>query len=321
MGMQPGLGKVEVHQVKSLSYNSTESELDLQSDGSSKDNNESKQTKDNNRLKIDVARVRKVSPQTIRTDYHQDHQGPIEIRSNLEIEAKGKIGRNSQQPGFVSDVTVKRNKRLLCKIITTLKGNNLNHFMLLLFFCIKQKLYPFRMKLELTRGEKRRAQEKIKILEEEHKSDRTVEERGRKEGKDLKWNVETIIKKPNISGVLVWTVFGKVTEYGQNVTLFCNVSNCCPNYAGWDRWTPVQQTLFIDVKTGQANAKYDGKALQNGYTLVIQNLSKTDLNVSYSCVYGAILGQRKFLLEEDVFYCKYKHSIIFVLTNMNTNIM
>ncbi|CAG2212558.1 unnamed protein product [Mytilus edulis] len=101
----------------------------------------------------------------------------------------------------------------------------------------------------------------------------------------------------SIQGVFEWTVFGKVTEYGQNVTLFCNVSNCCPNYAGWDRWTPVQQTLFIDVKTGQANAKYDGKALQNGYTLVIQNLSKSDLNVSYSCVYGAIFGKRKFLLE------------------------
>lgn len=121
-----------------------------------------------------------------------------------------------------------------------------------------------------------------------------------------RWN--NYKKNKNISGGLVWTVFGKVTEYRQNVTLFCNVSNCCPNYAGWDRWTPVQQTLFIDVKTGQANAKYDGKALQNGYTLVIQNLSKTDLNVSYSCVYGAILGQRKFLLEADVFKCKCKHS-------------
>ncbi|VDI22271.1 Hypothetical predicted protein, partial [Mytilus galloprovincialis] len=101
--------------------------------------------------------------------------------------------------------------------------------------------------------------------------------------------------------VLEWTVFEKVTEYGQNVTLFCNVSNCCPKYAGWDRWTPVQQTLFIDVKTGQANAKYDGNALRNGYTLVIQKLSKTDLNVSYSCVYGATFGERKILLEEDVF--------------------
>ncbi|CAC5406480.1 unnamed protein product [Mytilus coruscus] len=102
-------------------------------------------------------------------------------------------------------------------------------------------------------------------------------------------------------GVLEWTVVEKATEYGQSVTLFCNVSNCCPKNAGWDRLTPVQRTLFIDVKTGRPNKKYDGKVLKDGYTLIIQNLTKQDLNVSYSCVYGATIGEGKFLLEEDVF--------------------
>ncbi|CAG2190241.1 unnamed protein product [Mytilus edulis] len=112
-----------------------------------------------------------------------------------------------------------------------------------------------------------------------------------------------LINEPNktISGVLEWTVAGKVTDYGQNVTLFCHVPNCCPKDAGWDRWTPVQQTLFIDVKTGHTNKKYDGKAEKDGYTLVIQNLTKEDLNVSYSCLYDVTLGPSKFLLEEDVF--------------------
>ncbi|XP_076105821.1 uncharacterized protein LOC143074157 [Mytilus galloprovincialis] len=104
-----------------------------------------------------------------------------------------------------------------------------------------------------------------------------------------------------VSGVLEWTVTGKATDYGQNVTLFCHVPNCCPKDAGWDRWTPVQRTLFIDVKTGRSNKKYDGKAEKDGYTLIIQNLTKDDLNVSYSCLYGVTLGQSKFLLEEDVF--------------------
>ncbi|XP_071141116.1 uncharacterized protein [Mytilus edulis] len=102
-------------------------------------------------------------------------------------------------------------------------------------------------------------------------------------------------------GVLEWTVVEKITEYGQNVTLFCNVSHCCPKYSGWDRWTTVQQTLFIDVKTKTSNKKYDGKVINDGYTLVIKNLTKNDLNVSYSCVYGATIGERKILLEEDVF--------------------
>ncbi|CAG2192638.1 ANK [Mytilus edulis] len=104
-----------------------------------------------------------------------------------------------------------------------------------------------------------------------------------------------------VSGVLEWTVTGKVTEYGQNVTLFCNVPNCCPKDAGWDRWTPVQQTLFIDIKTGRPNKKYDGKVMKDGYTLVIQNLTEHDLNVSYSCLHGVTFGERKLLLEEDVF--------------------
>ncbi|CAG2185385.1 unnamed protein product [Mytilus edulis] len=104
-----------------------------------------------------------------------------------------------------------------------------------------------------------------------------------------------------VSGVLEWTVTGKVTDYGQNVTLFCHVPHCCPKDAGWDRWTPVQRTLFIDVKTGRTNKKYDGKAEKDGYTLIIQNLTKDDLNVSYACLYGVTLGQSKFLLEEDVF--------------------
>lgn len=103
-----------------------------------------------------------------------------------------------------------------------------------------------------------------------------------------------------------WIVIGKVTDYGQDATLFCNVSNCCPKDSGWDRYSPEQRTLFIDVKTGRSNKKYDGKTLRDGYTLVIKNLTKNDLNVSYSCVYGVTIGQSKFLLEEDVFICKNK---------------
>ncbi|VDI69483.1 Hypothetical predicted protein, partial [Mytilus galloprovincialis] len=84
-----------------------------------------------------------------------------------------------------------------------------------------------------------------------------------------------------------------VTDYGQNVTLFCNVPHCCPEESEWDRWTPVQQTLFIDVKTGTPNKKYDGKIMKDGYTLVIQNLTENDLNVSF-LLYGVTLGKENF---------------------------
>ncbi|XP_076108959.1 uncharacterized protein LOC143076948 [Mytilus galloprovincialis] len=110
-----------------------------------------------------------------------------------------------------------------------------------------------------------------------------------------------IIYCHKIKGVLEWTVVGKVTDYGQNVTLFCHVPNCCPKNAGWEMWTPHQRTLFIDVKTGRSNKKYDGKVGKDGYTLIIQNLTKQDLNVSYLCLYDVTFSERKFLLEEDVF--------------------
>ncbi|CAC5416068.1 unnamed protein product [Mytilus coruscus] len=112
---------------------------------------------------------------------------------------------------------------------------------------------------------------------------------------------ESLFFLDKTTGVLEWRVIGKVTDYGQNVTLFCNVSNCCPDGSGWVRWTPEQHTLFIDVKTEGPNKHYDGNVLKDGYTLIIQNLTKQDLNVSYSCVYGVTLGERQFLLEEDVF--------------------
>lgn len=102
-----------------------------------------------------------------------------------------------------------------------------------------------------------------------------------------------------------WTVLEKATGYGQNVTLFCKVPKCCPEYSGWDMWTPVQRTLFIDVKTARANKKYAGNVYKDGYTLVIQNLNTNDINVSYSCLYGITFGEQKILRKEDAFKSKY----------------
>ncbi|XP_076115890.1 uncharacterized protein LOC143083525 [Mytilus galloprovincialis] len=104
-----------------------------------------------------------------------------------------------------------------------------------------------------------------------------------------------------VQGNLEWKVLKKITEYGQNVTLVCNVSNCCPKSAGWDKYTPQQRTIIIDVKTWRPNKKYDGYVLTDGYTLVIRNLTKQDLNIAYSCVYDFSLGDQQYLLEENVF--------------------
>ncbi|VDI83003.1 Hypothetical predicted protein [Mytilus galloprovincialis] len=104
-----------------------------------------------------------------------------------------------------------------------------------------------------------------------------------------------------IQGIRDWRIVGKVTDYGQNVSLFCNVPNCCPKNSGWYKWTSKHDKLLIDIKSGYLSKKYGGKLLKDGFTLVIQNLTSNDLNVWYSCIYNSTIGERKYLQEEDVF--------------------
>lgn len=109
---------------------------------------------------------------------------------------------------------------------------------------------------------------------------------------------------------MIWTVDQKVTSYGENLTLLCNVTKCCSDYAGWDLWNggEIPTTLFIDIKTHVHSdlAKYGGDIRNDGFTLIIRNLSVKDVNVSYACVYGKIVGDQILLLEEDIFKGMYK---------------
>ena len=102
------------------------------------------------------------------------------------------------------------------------------------------------------------------------------------------------------SGELQWVVTEKVSRYGQSLTLFCPVDNCCNKYAGWSK---ESKTIIIDVKIypDDPNLKYGGTYNKSGFGLIIRNLSETDLNKTYQCVYGVQLSTRQYLLQEDVF--------------------
>lgn len=96
---------------------------------------------------------------------------------------------------------------------------------------------------------------------------------------------------------------GGVADYGQNLTLFCKVDNCCIKDSGWVQWNYDSidfRTLIIDV-TGFRNEKYSGKKIQDGFTLVISRFNETDLNRNYSCTYGGKTGAKKLLLKEEAF--------------------
>jgi hypothetical protein len=82
--------------------------------------------------------------------------------------------------------------------------------------------------------------------------------------------------------------------------LLCAVENCCSEPAGW---SVGPKSIISDIKTfsNDPNVKYGGRYNTDGFSFVIRNLSETDLNVTYHCVYGHKQSTPKYLLHDDVF--------------------
>ena len=106
------------------------------------------------------------------------------------------------------------------------------------------------------------------------------------------------------SGELQWVVTEKISSYGQSLTLFCSVDNCCTSNktAGWSKGS-TPDTIFIDIikYSDNPNLKYGKTYNESGFGLVIRNLSETDLNKTYECAYGFQKSTHQYLLQEDVF--------------------
>ena len=102
------------------------------------------------------------------------------------------------------------------------------------------------------------------------------------------------------SGQLQWVVKEKVTAYGQNLILFCPVENCCSKRTAW---SIGDKSIILDIKTfsNDPNVKYHGEYSTDGFSFVIRNLSKADLNVTYHCGYGFNQSIPKYLIHGDVF--------------------
>lgn len=98
-------------------------------------------------------------------------------------------------------------------------------------------------------------------------------------------------------------------KYGEDLSLYCKVKNCCLESAGWIQWTSENEftTIFIDVKdiTVAGSSKYNGKINENGFFLVMRNITREDLNVYYSCTYGFQVSEKKILLETDAIFGEY----------------
>lgn len=101
----------------------------------------------------------------------------------------------------------------------------------------------------------------------------------------------------------------QVERYGEDLSLFCRVENCCPESAGWIKWTSENEfsTIFIDVKHLIVNesSKYDGGTNERGFFLDIRKITRQDLNMKYSCTYGFEKSEKQLLLNTDVFFGEY----------------
>ncbi|CAG2209438.1 unnamed protein product [Mytilus edulis] len=103
----------------------------------------------------------------------------------------------------------------------------------------------------------------------------------------------TILIKLKVSGVLDWMVVGKVTEYGQNVTLFCNVSNCCPKDAAVSTAPPNVPTGNSKLSQGEIASIITGIAMV--IVLVVILIYFWIRKIKASCILNAYEFKLKIL--------------------------
>ncbi|VDI05299.1 Hypothetical predicted protein [Mytilus galloprovincialis] len=103
-----------------------------------------------------------------------------------------------------------------------------------------------------------------------------------------------------------WEIEKKALQYGEDLRLSCQVENCCIKSVGWVKWTSDDEfdTIFIDVRDlgDEESLKYSGGTDERGFFLIIRNITRNDLNISYSCSYGFTFSKGKVLMEKDVFF-------------------
>ena len=103
-------------------------------------------------------------------------------------------------------------------------------------------------------------------------------------------------------------VLQKISQYGEDLTLFCPVEKCCYNTAGWEIWDPLLRTIFDDVRNVSLSKdfKYTAAVKNDGYNLTIRHIEPQDINKTYSCLYGVTRSEKIILTEENVFKSKFE---------------
>ncbi|CAC5397907.1 NAIP [Mytilus coruscus] len=101
-----------------------------------------------------------------------------------------------------------------------------------------------------------------------------------------------------------WKVEKKISRYGEDLRLFCIADNYAFDGVEIKRWEggPKQKMLTLNGAPDQEDVmKYDMSMREDGFDLVIKNVTKVDLNVTYGCTYGFKSSGKVILKIEDAF--------------------
>ncbi|XP_063418914.1 uncharacterized protein LOC134701712 [Mytilus trossulus] len=101
-----------------------------------------------------------------------------------------------------------------------------------------------------------------------------------------------------------WKIEQKISAYGEDLRLLCIADNYAFDGGKIKRWEggPKQKMLTLNGAPDQEDVmKYKMSMLENGFDLVINNVTKADLNVTYDCTYGFNTSGKVVLKIEDAF--------------------
>ncbi|CAG2252854.1 unnamed protein product [Mytilus edulis] len=101
-----------------------------------------------------------------------------------------------------------------------------------------------------------------------------------------------------------WKIEQKISAYGEDLRLLCIADNYSIDGVKIKRWEggPKQKMLTLNGAPDQEDVmKYKMSMRQDGFDLVIKNVSKVDLNVTYECTYGFKKSGKVILKIEDAF--------------------
>ncbi|XP_071173688.1 uncharacterized protein [Mytilus edulis] len=99
---------------------------------------------------------------------------------------------------------------------------------------------------------------------------------------------------------VVWEVQKPISEYGEDLELFCIADNYNKSSETSKRWYQGQ-TLLTFNDASEDITKYNASLYSNGFKLIIKNLTKNDVNITYMCSDGFDKSENLPLLAKDVF--------------------